>query len=284
MTKRNMTSLYRFYSRGGTLLYVGITNNITRRVTQHDADKPWFEQAARIEVEHFDTRRQAQAREAAAIEVENPLYNIHHNRGREVADVEGRWEFANHGSGFTRQVDLWLYPELECSSILGEYIDLTPDQQFDTYVDFIQRKHPHWIERDAVPIVWCVAGPGVFEAAPIQAKNALGEDFLTHFTWPQDPRSGEYLDWLSLPVVNDRFPGFAEGLRWTPSPLQPTCPIASLMDSRTRSMGQRDRRRRIERDRRWSRRGEPGFLDVPENLVGDSPDDQAFGEGGGLPW
>lgn len=32
--------------------------------------------------------------------------------------------------------------------------------------------------------------------------------------------------------VNDRFPEFAKALAWTPSPLQPTCPLASILRSR----------------------------------------------------
>lgn len=285
MTPDEKTSLYRFYNSRHQLLYIGITNNITRRLTQHDADKPWFHQAATIKVEHYPTRKEALAHEAAAIVAEKPLYNIHHNQGRTAQAPAGRWEFQNLRSGFSRQVDLWLYPELECSAILGEYIDLAPQQQFDTYVDFLRRKYPKWIDSDAVPIIWFVAGPGVMEAAPLQGRsNALGEDFLSHFTWPYEVGTGESLDWFSLPVVNDRFPGFAEGLNWTPSPLQPFCPIASLIDSRNRSFDQHSVRRRLESKRRWSRSGEPGFMDVPENLVGDSLDEHTFKDEGDVPW
>jgi len=42
------------------------------------------------------------------------------------------------------------------------------------------------------------------------------------------------LDWFKLPVKNSRFPEFAQALDWTPSPMQPTCPLRSILASRNR--------------------------------------------------
>lgn len=72
---RSPHALYRFYSDSGQLLYVGITNNPGARFSQHQADKPWWHDVAGISVEKHETRQDALAAEARAIEVERPLHN-----------------------------------------------------------------------------------------------------------------------------------------------------------------------------------------------------------------
>ena len=54
-----MTSLYRYYDDAGRLLYVGIANNPLDRQSQHRSASPWFKQAARQRLEHFDSRAEA---------------------------------------------------------------------------------------------------------------------------------------------------------------------------------------------------------------------------------
>jgi predicted GIY-YIG superfamily endonuclease len=50
-----LTTLYRFFD-DGDLLYVGITNCVPRRMSQHGERKPWFSDATRITLEHFTSR------------------------------------------------------------------------------------------------------------------------------------------------------------------------------------------------------------------------------------
>ena len=251
------TSLYRFFDADGALLYIGITNCLPRRFERHEGEKPWFAHVARVTVEHHPDRDAALVAERIAIQQEKPRYNVVHNRGRangrraiKPTKGTGRWYFESRRSGYARTVDLRLYPELDCSSMVDDYYDYDGDEQLDEYVAYIKRKYPAWLENDAVPIVWTVLSgwdSGVFENAPFQnlatayaadsrgvpsAFNALRQDFLTHFTWPYDPRTGERLDWYRLPVVNDRFPEFAKALAWTPSPLQPNCPLRSILQNR----------------------------------------------------
>lgn len=68
--------LYRFYADDGALLYVGVTNNPTRRFSKHEDDKPWWHEVRGITVEHYNTREDVLAAERRAIEVEHPRYNI----------------------------------------------------------------------------------------------------------------------------------------------------------------------------------------------------------------
>ena len=70
------TSLYRHFDADGILLYVGISNNHIRRTFEHDAASPWFWAVSRIDVTHFETRREALEAEARAIAAERPLNNI----------------------------------------------------------------------------------------------------------------------------------------------------------------------------------------------------------------
>lgn len=70
------TSLYRFYNKDGELLYVGITSFLPRRTREHAESKAWWREVSRVEVEHFETREQAQDAERAAVLREGPEYNI----------------------------------------------------------------------------------------------------------------------------------------------------------------------------------------------------------------
>lgn len=244
-------ALYRFYDATDALLYIGITNHLSRRFGQHEGEKTWFGQVARVTIEHHPDRPAVLAAEKAAIQREKPRHNVHHNERRPAQPTKGtgRWYFETHRTGHPRTVDLWLYPELDCSSMVDDYCDYDGEEQLDEYVRYLGRKHPRWLKDDAVPIYWSVNGPGVCETAPFQdwatayaadgsggqVPDGFHEDFLSYFTWPYDPQTGQQLDWYQLPVINDRFPGFAKALAWTPSPLQPTCPLRSVLSSRAGS-------------------------------------------------
>lgn len=73
-----MTSLYRFFDAEGTLLYVGLTHRLNDRLTAHKRQKAW-DQVARIDVEHFADRFEAELAEVRAIREESPAWNVTHN-------------------------------------------------------------------------------------------------------------------------------------------------------------------------------------------------------------
>lgn len=70
------TALYRFYDAAGDLLYVGITNDTTRRFAQHAVDKVWWGLVDGDEIEWFPARADAEAAESVAIWQEQPRYNV----------------------------------------------------------------------------------------------------------------------------------------------------------------------------------------------------------------
>lgn len=73
-----MTTLYRAYSLHNELLYVGISKQAVTRFDQHKETAAWFNECAFMTMEHFQTRVEAHRAEVAAIENENPRYNILH--------------------------------------------------------------------------------------------------------------------------------------------------------------------------------------------------------------
>jgi predicted GIY-YIG superfamily endonuclease len=72
-------ALYRFFDRADTLLYVGITMDLPKRLQSHQRDKAWWHRVANMKAEHYPTRKAALAAEAVAIREERPLFNDQHN-------------------------------------------------------------------------------------------------------------------------------------------------------------------------------------------------------------
>lgn len=75
-------ALYRFYSRTGKLLYVGLTADPPTRFREHSAVKPWWTAVARITLEMHPDRASVAAAELKVIRTEHPLHNIAGKRPR----------------------------------------------------------------------------------------------------------------------------------------------------------------------------------------------------------
>lgn len=69
------TTLYRMYDRDDTLLYVGVSLNVTARLTKHSSRSFW-DSVERIELRHFDERQDALDAETLAIATEHPVFNL----------------------------------------------------------------------------------------------------------------------------------------------------------------------------------------------------------------
>lgn len=95
----------------------------------------------------------------------------------------------------------------------------------------------------AVGISWGVWGAAT-ESAPFQIRRIgssdYEEDFLTHFTWPEQSKTGERLNFNRLPVMDKRWDvetrgdkgGFIqEATGWQPSPLQPVMWVGSVLEA-----------------------------------------------------
>ena len=75
--------LYRHYSKKGTLLYIGITNNLKRRVSEH-SKKHWYDSSGNFTYQKCKDRKDALRKERKAIISEKPRYNIIHNKGKKM--------------------------------------------------------------------------------------------------------------------------------------------------------------------------------------------------------
>lgn len=262
-------AMYRFFDREGSLLYIGITNKVGRRLHEHNDRKPWFTDVVRAEFDHYPDRGSVVIAERNAIRSEHPRYNIQHNRRSGAPDLAPgqhefwhaypEYEFRSRRSDYRKTSRLWLYPEIDCSSMVDEYWDLDGTGQLYAFVEYIRRNYSDEWENDAVPILWTVSGDqGIAEFAPFAVRSDhsdwWGRDFLSEFTWPENTATGEPIDWFRTPVVNYRFPAFAEALGWLPSAFQEFCPLRSIMASREQIMPEltvRHIRREIES---WNRR------------------------------
>lgn len=80
------TALYRHFDKDGKLLYVGISKHAISRLSQHEREKHWSNNICSVTIEYFETRKTALQAEERAIRIENPIYNIQHNK-REIAPV-----------------------------------------------------------------------------------------------------------------------------------------------------------------------------------------------------
>lgn len=228
-------ALYRFFDASSVLLYIGITADPGSRWKQHRDDKPWWVDVGNITVETYPDRTSVLAAERAAILAEKPLHNVVYNRRSNVIPIRpqdpakvGAWTFRSIRSGIQRTSELWLYPELDCSACVDDVWDDDGQVQLDYYIEYIRKRYSDLWDQDAVPIYWTVMP--AHETAPFTCQPSWG-DFLHHYTWPTDS-NGQRLDWLRLPIINDRFPEFASALGWTPAPFQPTAPLRSIMTAK----------------------------------------------------
>ncbi len=71
--------LYRFYNEDDSLLYVGLTRDPSRRISQHAGDKSWWTNVSRIEIAHFDSLEELRSAERDAITTEKPVHNVRMN-------------------------------------------------------------------------------------------------------------------------------------------------------------------------------------------------------------
>ncbi len=72
--------VYLLFDQYGHLLYCGITNNLRVRLADHYSSKPWIGEVAKIEVERYDTREEAKARESYLINNRGPAWNVAENQ------------------------------------------------------------------------------------------------------------------------------------------------------------------------------------------------------------
>lgn len=107
--------LYRCYSEGDRLLYVGITMTPPARFASHRQSGLWWSQVSFIKLETFNSRSDLEIAERIAIETESPLYNVKHSR------YNPNW------------IDYWDYCH-ECDHYTGDKWHDTRTIPYDMYI------------------------------------------------------------------------------------------------------------------------------------------------------
>lgn len=76
MNRMTPTFVYRLFDDEGVLLYVGVSQDVQRRLRQHAAVQPWWPQVHHYSTIKYQTRREAQRAEGSAIRDEKPQHNV----------------------------------------------------------------------------------------------------------------------------------------------------------------------------------------------------------------
>lgn len=82
MPSSERTAVYRFFNGDGTLIYVGVTNDIPTRWRHHAKNKPWWPEVVEQRATWYPTREAALAVEDQVIVAESPTYNINSSPGQ----------------------------------------------------------------------------------------------------------------------------------------------------------------------------------------------------------
>ena len=72
------TALYRLYDADRILLYIGITKQPDKRFKQHAQNQNWWHLVVRSEIHWLDSRDEALAVEAKAVQAEKPRFDATH--------------------------------------------------------------------------------------------------------------------------------------------------------------------------------------------------------------
>jgi hypothetical protein len=153
----------------------------------------------------------------------------------------GSWRVRSRRSDFEWQGILVADWEVHYDPISDDY---TPDEisaadLLAKWVEKVRADYPTGL----IPIYWYVSCPskGEFERLPFQYDHHphLGyeKDFLTFFTWPKSVKSGEQLNWNTLPVIDKLWNaksankgGFIQqATGWKPSIYQPFVYLPALL-------------------------------------------------------
>lgn len=142
-----------------------------------------------------------------------------------------------------KRCGLALYPEVNFAAFSDEYIEGEDDPR-DVWRDWLRYlvRGERWDERGEgwLSIYWSVVAdpdPSGFgsEAAPrrFQPDAAFlpNSDVLDDYAWPEHAETGEPVNWLALPVVDEKAWFIYQTLNWRPAPFQSWVHIPSLAEA-----------------------------------------------------
>ncbi len=146
------------------------------------------------------------------------------------------WTWRNRRTGHRFEEPLNAYWEVSHDPMSDDH---TPDEMdavelLREWATKVQKDY----ENNLVPIHW-FAGSERMPFQFLRDPKIEAENFLTHFTWPANKRTGDRLNWLVLPVVDklwnenraDKGGFIQEATGWKPSILQPFVYLPSILSA-----------------------------------------------------
>ena len=152
-------------------------------------------------------------------------------------------KWRNKQSGYEFRGELHLSWEVHGDPMSDDYSGADDIAAVDLLRRWTDQYYPEAIAETlygpgAVKIHWSIAGEP-FEAAPFSPDVWMlddEEDFLTFFTWPTNPETGDRLNFNTLPVKDkvwndqqwDKGGFIQEATGWKPSPFQPVMYVPTV--------------------------------------------------------
>lgn len=120
--------LYKVFDKDKQLLYVGFTNNISRRFSQHK-EKEWFKLMTNFESISFSTEIECKEAEENCIKEQKPIYNLQHTEAK-VKDKT----FRQRGVYFSDDVMLRLkYIHAQTNEGISKIVERILDQHLPKF-------------------------------------------------------------------------------------------------------------------------------------------------------
>lgn len=124
--------LYKIFNKNKQLLYVGFTNNISRRFSQHKG-KEWFKLMASFESIFFATEMECKEAEEDCIKEQKPVYNLQHNEHNPKTKDK---TFRQRGIYFSDQVMLRLkFISAQTNEGVSKIVDRVLDKHLPEFND-----------------------------------------------------------------------------------------------------------------------------------------------------
>lgn len=148
--------------------------------------------------------------------------------------TEPTYLFERRRDGSQVRDHLWLYPELDMSSCIGD-CDLPPGiAEVRYYREYLVERYPGIWQADEASISWSVCGDRIKpEYAPCEMEP-YGPDYIappgcfsTYYTQPT--LEGREVDLAELSVRLSRYPKFGAALRWKPTPFERTAHVRTIV-------------------------------------------------------
>lgn len=154
------------------------------------------------------------------------------------------WKCINIKTGLEVEGELVAYWEAALDPISDDYTpkEISAIELFHIWEKRVIKAYPNGL----IPIYWFVdykgKSVGTFEGLPHQFEHFSRQNrdnFLTFFTWPEDTKSGERVNWLTIPVKDklwnsaqwDKGGFIQEATGWKPAVFQPYVFLPSLINN-----------------------------------------------------